>query len=337
MRALYCRRYGEFADLELIELPSPPMRQGGVRIRVNFASVSFGIGMAVAGKHQKKTPLPFVPGNEISGVVTEVAAGVDRIKSGDRVVARLPSGGYAEEVVAPEETVYTLPSGVDIRAATSLPLSYGTAFSGLFWQGDLKPGETLLVHGAAGALGLAAVQIGRVAGAYVIATASTETKRALVKAHGAHEALAPDSFRDAVKSLTGGSGVDIVFDTVGGHVFDDSLRAVRPQGRIVVAGFASGTVPKIPANILLVKNVKVFGHYFGLFVGDGATDESRRHAPRVQEMMTAMFGWLARGQIAPVISNVFPLGDYAAAMESIVSRRSTGKVLLEVSASVDAE
>jgi NADPH2:quinone reductase len=332
MRALYCRRYGEFADLEIADLPAPAMRPGAVRIRVNYASVSFGTGLAVAGKHQKKTPLPFVPGNEISGMVVEVASDVDRIKTGDRVVARLPGGGYADEVVALEQTVYVLPDGIDSRDATSLPLSYGTAFSGLFWQGELQPGESLLVHGAAGALGLAAVQIGRVAGAHVIATASTEAKRALVKAHGAHEVMPPDGFRDAVRALTGGRGADVVFDPIGGSVFDESLRAVRPQGRIVIVGFASGTIPQIPANILLVKNIKVLGHYYGLFLGDGATDESRRHAPRVQAMMDTMFGWVARGQLVPVVSEVFPFTDYVAAMESIVSRRSAGKVLLEISA-----
>jgi NADPH2:quinone reductase len=331
MLAICCRRYGQFSDLEIIDVPTPTMRSGGVRIRVNYASVSFGIGMAVAGTHQKKVPPPFVPGNEISGRVTEVASNVDRIRPGDHVVAKISSGGYAEEVVAPEETVYVLPAGLDLRKATSLPLSYGTAFSGLFWQGDLKPGETLLIHGATGALGLAAVQIGHAIGAHVIATASTEAKRAIALSQGAHAAVPPDNFRESVRALTNGGGADLVFDPVGGGVFDESLRAVRPLGRIVIVGFASSAVPQIPANILLVKNIKVFGHYFGLFVGDGATDETKRYAPRVQEMMDTLFGWLKRKQIVPVISGIFPFHEYVSAMESITSRKSVGKVLLEIS------
>jgi len=330
MRALLCKQYGAFSDLEAVELPPPPLRAGCVRIAVRFASVSFGIGMSIAGTHQKKHPTPFVPGNEVGGTVIEVADDVHDVKIGDRVVAKVPSGAYAQEVIAPRDTVYVLPEGVDLKTATALPLSYGTAFSGLFWQGGMRPGESVLIHGATGSLGLAAIQIARAAGAHVLATATTPQKRAFVLSQGAHEVFAADQFSDGVKAATDGRGADLVFDPIGGAVFTQSLKAVRPRGRIVIAGFASGEVPQIPANILLVKNIRVLGHYYGLFVGDGATDETRAHAADVQDLMRTLLNWMQRGQIAPVISSVVPFERYANAMDTINDRTSIGKVLLEI-------
>jgi NADPH2:quinone reductase len=330
MRALVCKRYGAISDLEDTELPSPPLRPGSVRIAVSFASVSFGIGMSIAGTHQKKHATPFIPGNEVGGIVLEAADDVDGSIIGKRVVAKVPSGAYAQEVIAPRETVYVLPDGVDLKTATALPLSYGTAFSGLFWQGEMRPGESVLIHGATGSLGLAAVQIARAAGAHVLATATTPQKREFARSQGAHDVFAADQFRDSVKAATGGRGADLIFDPIGGSVFAESLKAVRPRGRIVIAGFASGSIPQIPANILLVKNIRVLGHYYGVFVGDGATDEARRYSTEVQSLMETLLNWMQRGQIAPVISSVVPIERYATAMDTINARTSIGKVLLEI-------
>ena len=330
MRALWCRRYGTFADLELVDSPSPDLPLGSVRIAVNFASVSFGIGMTVAGTHQSRHRTPFIPGNELSGVVLEVASDIDDIKPGDSVVAKVKNGAYAEEVIAPRDTIYLLPDNVDLKSATTLPISYGTAYSGLFWQGEMQPGETVLIHGAAGALGIAALQIALAAGARVLATATTPEKRQFILAQGAHAVFAAEQFRDAVKAATNGRGADIVFDPIGGAVFVESLKVVRPRGRIVIAGFASGDVPQIPANILLVKNIRVIGHFYGMFVGDGAADETRRYSPMVQEMMQVLLQWMQQRRIAPVISTVIPIERCAIAMDTINSRSSIGRVLLEV-------
>jgi NADPH2:quinone reductase len=286
--------------------------------------------MSIAGTHQKKHATPFIPGNEVGGIVLEAADDVDSSIIGKRVVAKVPSGAYAQEVIAPRETVYVLPDGVDLKTATALPLSYGTAFSGLFWQGEMRPGESVLIHGATGSLGLAAVQIARAAGAHVLATATTPEKREFARSQGAHDVFAADQFRDNVKAATGGRGVDLIFDPIGGAVFAESLKAVRPRGRIVIAGFASGSVPQIPANILLVKNIRVLGHYYGIFVGDGAADEARRYSTEVQSLMETLLNWMQRGQIAPVISSVVPFERYATAMDTINARTSIGKVLLEI-------
>ena len=330
MRALLCREWCEFRDLRIEEIPAPALRPGCVRLRVAYAGLGFAASLLVAGKYQRKPPLPFAPGTEVTGTVIEVAAGVTRIKPGDRVLAVLDWGGFADEATATEETVYPLLPGMALDSSVHLGISYPTAYAALAWRARLQPGETLLVHGAAGGTGLAAVELGKQLGARVIACASSEEKRTVAKAHGADLALPPRDFRDAVKAFTGGRGADVVFDPVGGDAFDESLRCIATEGRILPIGFASGKLPQIPANILLVKNISVRGLNYGTYVGWGLTDERRAYAPRVQAMMAQLFEWTLAGKLKPTLSHCFELARFAEAMDVVLARVSTGKVALKI-------
>lgn len=332
MRALICRQWCDFKDLSLEEVAEPILTPGGVRIAVEYAGLGFAHSLVVAGKYQVKPPRPFVPGTEVVGIVRETGEGVDHVKAGDRVLATLDWGGFAEIAVAPAETVYPLPSTVDPASSIHLATSYSTAYAALTWRARLQAGETLLVHGAAGALGLGAVELGRLLQAIVIACASSAEKRKTALAHGAEVALPASGFRERVKDLTAGRGADVVFDPVGGNAFDESLRAIAPEGRILSVGFASGHIPKIPANLLLVKNVSVLGFYFGTYIKDGPDDQRRRSAPRVRAMMAQLIDWTQQGHLKPTLSGVFDLDRYAEAMDSILSRRSIGKVALRIGA-----
>lgn len=331
MRALLCRQWCEVKDLRIEDVPVPALRPGCVRLRVAYAGLNFSASLIVGGKYQIKPPLPFVPGTDVTGTVTEVAAGVTRMKPGDRVLAILDWGGFAEYAVATEETVYPLPPELDLASSICIPASYGTAYGALVWRARLQPGETLLVHGAAGNVGLPAVELGKQLQARVIACASTDEKRAVARAHGADLVLPTKNFRDEVKEFTGGRGADVIFDPVGGDVFDESLRAIAFEGRILPIGFASGRVPQIPANILLVKNASVLGFNYGTYAGWGPTDARRTHAPRMQAMMAQLIDWMQSGRIKPTLSHCFDLADYVEAMDTVLARRSVGKVALQIS------
>lgn len=330
MRALLCRQWGEVKDLRIEDIPVPELRPGCVRLRVAYAGMNFSVSLVVGGKYQVKPPLPFVPGTDVTGTVTEVADGVTRIKPGDRVLAILDWGGFADFAVATEETVYPLPPALDLASSIYLPNSYGTAYGALVWRARLQPGETLLVHGAAGAVGLAAVELGKVLQARVIACASTEEKRAVARAHGADLVLPGRNFREQVKAFTSGRGADVIFDPVGGDVFDESLRAIAIEGRILPIGFAGGRVPQIPANILLVKNASVLGFNYGTYAGWGPTDERKAYAPRMQAMMRQLIDWTQSGRIKPRLSHCFELARYAEAMDFVLARKSAGKVALKL-------
>jgi NADPH2:quinone reductase len=325
MRALVCDRWCEFKDLRIKDIPEPELRPGCVLLRVAYAGLGFSASLLVAGKYQHKPPLPFVPGTEATGVVVKVAPGVSRVKAGDHVVAVLDWGGFAELVACTEETVYPLPAGVDLASPLHLATSYTTAYAALIWRARLQPGETLLVHGAAGGVGLAAVEVGKLLQARVIACASSEEKRAVALAHGADVALGADDFRDRVNELTGGRGADVIFDPVGGDVFDQSLRCIAFEGRILPIGFAGGRVPQIPANILLVKNASALGLNLATYLGRGIADERKTHAPRVQAMMAQLIEWMQSGRIKPTVVNCFELPQFVEAMDSVLERRSVGK------------
>ncbi len=330
MRALVCRKLGPFRDLVIEDFPSPGLGADGIRVAVSYASLSYAINLMVAGQYQQKKAPPFVPGKEISGVVTEVAEGVTDVNVGDRVAAIVDEGGFAEQAVARPGKVFVLPPGLPLRAALPLPISYGSAYAALLWRARLQPGETLLVHGATGGIGLAAVQIGRKTGARVIAAASTDEKRRFLAAQGVEAVVPSAGFRDTVRSLTHGRGADVVFDPVGSASFDESLRCIAPEGRILVMGFASGAVPSIPANLLLVKDATVMGFYFGRYTGGGAVDESAAHAPRLRAMVDDLFHWTLDGHLQPAVSRVFPLEQYAEAMDILLGRTVIGKVALQI-------
>ena len=328
MRALLCRRNCEWDELEITVVAPPPMVTMGVRIAVEFASVSFAMSLQVAGRYQRTYPLPFTPGTEVAGVVLEVADGVIQVKPGDRVLAIVDWGGLAEQVVTPAYTVYPVPDGLPLNPGIHLPNAYGTACGALEWRGKLMPGETLLVLGAAGAVGSAAVELGRVLGAQVIAAASSERKRSFALQQGAHQAVAYEDMREAAKQATDGEGVDLVYDPVGGSAFDTALRCVATFGRIVTLGFASGTVPQVPANLLLVKNIAVIGHNMGLYYGWGPVDLRAVYEERMRGMMADLYTWTLEGKLRPHVSHCLPLAEFREAMRLIREREAQGKVIV---------
>ncbi|MFO1156816.1 MAG: NADPH:quinone oxidoreductase family protein [Rhodospirillales bacterium] len=322
MRAIVCKALSGIGDLVLEEVASPPLPEGGVRIAVEAAGLNFADTLIVAGKYQIRLAPPFSPGFEVAGRVLECAAGVSRCRPGDRVMVVIEYGGFAEEVVAPEDCVFVLGEHVDPVVAAGFPVAYGTSHLGLTYSARLTAGETLLVHGAAGGVGLTAVEIGKRLGARVIATAGGAEKLAVAAAAGADHLLdsRDEGLRDAIKELTQGRGADVVYDPVGGPLFEVSLRATAPGGRILLVGFASGEVPQIPANILMVKNIAAIGFYWGAY---------RTLAPKaMQRSCEELVRWLDEGSLHPHVSQTFPLAEAVQALKALKARRTTGKVVL---------
>ncbi len=334
MRALVCHAPCDWDALSLEETPAPRMIPGGVRIAISYASISFAMSLQVAGTYQRTYPLPFTPGTEIAGTVTEVAAGVTQVKPGDRVLAILDWGGLAEEVVVRAATVYPLPAesaaALPFLPAIHLPNAHGTAYGALRWRATIKAGETILATGAAGAVGVATVELARHLGARVIAAASTGDKLDFALAHGAHAAVGYDRLRDEVMAATHGAGVAAVIDQVGGDIFDAALRLLQPFGRMIAVGFAGGRIPQVPANLLLVKNIAVLGHNMGLYYGWGPVDERVRYEPQMRAMMTDLLEWTVAGHPKPHVSHVFAHDEFRQAMRVIRERRAQGKVVIEM-------
>ena len=332
MRAIVCHAFGDFHDLEVEETAPPPLVPGGVRIAVEAASISFATSLWVAGRYQHKPPLPFVPGSEFVGTVLECAPDARRFKPGERVLAVSGWGGYAEQAVVTEHTVYAIPQDIDAGAALHLATSYATAYGALVWRARLAPGETLLVLAAAGGVGLAAVEVGRVLGATVIAAAGGAEKCAVAREHGAQAAIDYRSgdLRAEIRRITEGRGIDVVFDPVGGASFDAALRSLAPGGRHVVIGFAAGSIPQIPANIVLVKNIAVLGFNIGMWYGWSANDERVKHEPEMRAAFAQIFAWYKQGHLMPLVSQVYPLECFAEAQDAVLERRSVGKVVLRV-------
>ena len=326
MRAHVCKELAGIDALAVEEIEMPVPDAGEVRIRVRAAGVNFADTLIVTGNYQIRPPLPFTPGFEVAGEVDAVGQGVTSVKVGERVMAVVDYGGFAQAVIVPQTQVFRLPDGVDDVVAAGFPVAYGTSHFGLKFKTDLKPGETLLVLGAAGGVGLTAVETGKLMGARVIAAATGEAKMAIAKAAGADvtvDARTPD-FRDTIKALTGGRGADVVYDPVGGQAFDQALRCTAWGGRILIVGFASGEVPQIPANILLVKNLSVIGYYWGA------------HRSLAPDALAASFrellDWLGEGRLRPHVSKTYALADAVAALKDLRARKTTGKVVLTVEA-----
>ncbi|NQW01028.1 MAG: NADPH:quinone oxidoreductase family protein [Rhodospirillales bacterium] len=324
MWAIVCRDWCEPDQLELDDVPVPVLTAGGVRIAVRAAGLNFADSLMIRGEYQVKPQLPFSPGLEISGDVLDVAPDVSRFQPGDRVMAVVPYGGFAEEVVARATDVFLIPELLDYVSAAGFPIAYGTSHVGLRDKLKLQAGETLLVHGAAGGVGLTAVEIAKKMGATVIATAGGADKLKIAKSYGADHLIdyKTEDIRARVKMLTAGRGVDAVYDPVGGDVFTASLRATVQGGRILVVGFASGTVAPVPANLLLVKNLSVIGFYWGAY----RTLDPALLADSFEELLA----WYAAGALKPHISHCFDLADAAKAMAMLQSRKATGKIVLKV-------
>lgn len=333
MKAILCEAYAHYSALQFTDVPPPKLRPGCVRIAVAFATAGFGQTLVVAGKYQRKPPLPFVPGTEISGTVIEVAQDVSDFRPGDRVAASLDWGGYAEQAIATAATTWHVPDGVDLATAASVPLTYGTAYAALHWRGRLREGDTLLVYGASGGVGLPAVEVGKLAGARVIAVAGSPERVGHAMALGADEGLVHaqgENLGARVREANGGRAVDAVFDPVGGKLFDEALRCLKPEGRVLLIGFASEQVPQIPANILLVKNAEIIGFNFGYYIGWGLTDEREVYRERLRDMMAVLFEHVAAGRLRPQKADVFPLHRLTDAFDGVIARRSVGRTLIEI-------
>ncbi len=332
MKAMICRQWGGPENLRLEEVDRPARKPGQVRIAVRAAGVSFATTLVIAGKYQRRPPFPFAPGTEVSGVAIEVDAACKRLKVGDEVVAVLDWGGLAEEAVAHEVNVFPKPKNVGFVEAIQLAISYPTSGGALTWPAvlDVQKGQTLLVHAAAGGVGMAAVEIGKILGATVIATAGGAHKAAFARAHGADHVIdySASDFREEVLKLTAGRGVDRVYDPVGGDVFMQSLRCMAVEGRICPIGFAGGTIPQIPANILLVKSIAVMGFNYGYYAGWSPHDARFEEADRTFALMERIRGWCEAGLCKPHVDRTFRLDEAALAMRALLERKVTGRVAI---------
>ena len=324
MKAILCKAYGTPDELVLEDVADPQPGENEVRIAVKACGVNFPDVLMIAGKYQVQPPMPFTPGAEISGDIVELGQNVARLKVGQRVLALCGHGGMAEQVCVKQHAVIPIPDDMDYVTAAGFILTYGTSYHALKQRAALQPGESLLVLGAAGGVGLAAVELGAHMGAKVIAAASTAEKIALAKEHGAAEGInyVETGLKDAVKELTGGEGADVIYDPVGGKLFDECLRSIAWNGRILVIGFASGDIPSIPANLPLLKGSSVVGVFWGRF----AEREPKTHLANTMELLQMY----SEGKLQPHISDQFDLGAAGDAIRTLAERRAMGKVVVTI-------
>lgn len=320
MKAVVCREIADdIGTLKIEEIQLPPLGAGQVRVRIRAAAVNFPDILTVQGKYQHKPALPFTPGSEAAGDVIAVGAGVTNVVVGDRVITG-GLGSYAQETQVAAAGLRKIPDGVGYAEAASFTVAYLTAWVALVRRGELQAGEWLLVHGAAGGVGLAAVDLGKVLGAKVIATASSEEKRAFLKGYGADHVLPSSGFRERVKEVTGG-GADVIYDPVGGDVFDESTRCIGFNGRLLIIGFTSGRIPSISINMPLIKQYSIMGVRAGEY--------GRQFPEKGRENMAAITQLLADGKIRPHVYARFPLAQAVDAMRTLQDRSVIGKTVIE--------
>lgn len=325
MKAIVCDAWGTPASLQLRDMPSPVPGPKQVLIRVRVAAVNFPDALIVAGKYQFKPDFPFSPGGEMSGKIIAIGSEVERYKVGDKVVGIAPFGAYAQEAVVDATNLVPLPADIsdaDLELAGSFVLTYGTSLHALKDRAQAQAGETLLVLGAGGGVGLAAVEIGKLMGLRVIAAASSEEKRNAALERGADEVIdyTSEDLRERIKALTAGKGVDIVYDPVGGDFAEPALRSLGWRGRYLVVGFAAGDIPKIPINLLLLKGSSLVGVFWGEFV--------RREPELNAQNMMQLFGWLHERKIHPLISKRYPLAQAPQALDALLARQAVGKLVV---------
>ncbi len=322
MRAIVVDRFMEPGDLKLSEAPEPALLPGTLKVDVRAAGCNFFDILMLQGRYQVKPPFPFVPGAEVAGVVREVGAGAAGFRPGDRVLASSGLGGFAERACVPARGAHVMPAGMSFEEGAAFPIIYPTGYAGLVHRGRLRAGETLLVHAAAGGVGVAAVQIGKALGARVIATAGGPEKLEVARRAGADVAIDYNAcdFVERVKRETGGRGADVIYDSVGGDVFERSLKCIAWNGRLVVIGFAGGTIPSVAANRILLKNIEVTGLHWGAYA---------QHQPEaIGEVFRALFALYEAGAIRPIVFRAYPLEEAARALVDLGSRRTWGKVVL---------
>lgn len=326
MKAVLCKAYGAPEDLVLEEVAEPVPGEGEVLVEVRATALNFPDVLMIAGKYQSQPQFPFSPGGEVAGTVLEAGPGVTEFAPGDRVFGGVGFGGFAERVAASAHSLQPLPESMSFAEASGISTTYGTSYYALKQRAALQPGETLLVLGAAGGVGIAAVQLGKAMGARVIAAASSEQKLAVAKDSGADELIdySDGQLKDKVKELTGGKGADVIYDPVGGALFDQCLRCINWYGRILVIGFAAGDIPKAPINLILLKSCQLVGVFYGAWSAR-SRDESRAN-------FRDILAFHAAGKIKPVVGRVHPLENYAEALNDLAQRRAIGKIVVTPSA-----
>ncbi|HZR24623.1 MAG TPA: NADPH:quinone oxidoreductase family protein [Vicinamibacterales bacterium] len=322
MRAVLCKSYGSPDTLVVEENPSPVAGPGEVVVSVKACGVNFPDVLIIENKYQLKPPLPFSPGSELAGVVKSVGDGVTNARVGDRVLAITGYGAFAEEVKVDAKRLVPIPAGMDFVTAASFGLTYATSDHALRDRGELKAGETLLVLGAAGGVGIAAIEIGKALGARVIACASTDDKLAVCREHGADATInyATEDLRERIKALTDSKGPNVIYDPVGGPYTEPALRSIAWRGRLLVVGFAAGEIPKIPLNLTLLKGCSIVGVFWG--------DFARREPQHFAQSVDQLGRWFANGQLKPHVSATFPLERAADALKVMATRQVKGKLVL---------
>ena len=322
MKAVLCKELGLPEKLVVEEVPSPKAAHGQIVLSVKACGVNFPDTLIIQGKYQFKPELPFSPGGEVAGIVKEVGEGVTRVKRGDRVIAFNTWGGFAEEIAVDAERTIAMPPAMDFVPASAFVLTYGTSYHALKDRADLKAGETLLVLGAAGGVGLAAIQLGKAMGAKVIAAASNDGKLQICRQNGADEVInyGTEDLRARIKALTAGKGIDVVYDPVGGPYSEPALRDMAWNGRFLVVGFAAGEIPKVPLNLTLLKGCSIVGVFWGAFT----KNEPERNRENNYDLM-AMY---AAAKVRPHIHATYPLERAANALNEVLNKRVTGKVVL---------
>ena len=322
MRAVLCKKFGPPDTLVVEDVPSPRAAAGQVVVTVKAAAINFPDSLIIEGKYQIRPEPPFSPGFEVAGVIKECGADVTGVAVGDRVIAITTWGGYAEEVAVGVEHLIAMPAAMDFPAAAAFMTTYGTSYYALKDRAGLRAGETLLVLGASGGVGIAAIQIGKALGARVIAAASSEAKLAVCRAEGADELInyGADDLRARVKALTGGTGIDVVYDPVGGDFSEKALRDMAWNGRFLVVGFATGDIPKLPLNLVLLKNCSIVGVFWLAF-----TKNERAASQRNNDELTQL---VQAGRLKPYLHATYPLERAGQALEEVLAQRSSGKVVL---------
>lgn len=322
MRAVLCESFGPPETLMLREIDDPEPGPGQVQIRIEACGVNFPDTLIIEGKYQFRPDPPFIPGGEVAGTVSKLGADVDGVDLGDPVMAMSLYGGFAEKIVIDADALLHRPEGMPGDVAAGFTMTYGTSMHALRQRAQLQPGETLLVLGAGGGVGLAAVEIGKAMGAVVIAAASSPEKLAAAKAAGADHLIdyGAEDLRGRIAEICGKKGVDVVYDPVGGPMFEQALRSTAWRGRVLVVGFASGEIPKVPANLALLKGCAIVGVFWGHF---RQTETSEDNANFRQ-----LFAWYAEGRLRPHISQALPLERAAEALTTLAQRRAVGKIVL---------
>ena len=325
MKAVLCKAFGPAENLVVEEIDSPEIKKGEVLLEVHAAGVNFPDTLIIEGKYQFKPPFPFSPGGEAAGVVTAVGEKISHLKVGDRVMALTGWGSFAEQVAVPGQNVLPIPAEMDFTTAAAFSMTYGTSMHALKQRANLQPGETLLVLGASGGVGLAAVEIGKAMGARVIAAASTSEKLEITRNVGADELInySESSVRERLKELTGGQGVDVIYDPVGGQLFEEAFRSIAWNGRMLVVGFAAGgDIPSLPANLPLLKGAALIGVFWGAFAQRQPEDNAAN--------FRQLFAWHAEGKLKPLVSQTFTLEQAAEAIDTLGQRKAVGKLVVKV-------